>query len=66
MTKLLIGSGISKPVFISLFPDNTDTGLAVDYEKERAHQCYGKMTQIPGVNYSTLDMYSTQIEIEEV
>lgn len=66
LTKLLIGSGISKPVFISLFPDNTDTGLAVDYEKERAHQCYGKMVQIPGVSYSTLDMYSTQIEIEEV
>jgi hypothetical protein len=66
LTKLLIGSGMSKPVFISLFPDNTDTGLAVDYEKERAHQCYGKMVQIPGVTYSTLDMYSAQIDIEEV
>lgn len=66
LTKLLIGSGMSKPIFISLFPDNTDTGLAVDYEKERAHQCYGKMVQVPGVSYSTLDIYSTQIEIEEV
>lgn len=66
LTKILLGNGIPKPLFISLFPDNTDTGLAVDYEKERAHQVYGKLMQVPGVQYSTLDMYSTQIEIEEV
>ena len=66
LTKILLGNGLPKPIFISLFPDNTDTGLVIDYEKERAHQCYGKLTQVPGVQYSTLDMYSTQIEIEEV
>jgi hypothetical protein len=64
MTKLLLGNGISKPLFVSLFPDNGST--TNDYEMERAHQIYGKLMQTPGISYHTLDMYSSQIELEEV
>lgn len=66
VTKLFLGNGLPKPMFVSLFPDNTSSGLAIDYEKERAHQIYAKMMQVPGVQYSTLDMYSMQLELEEV
>lgn len=64
MTKILLGNGISKPLFVSLFPDNGST--TASWEMERAHQIYGKMMQTPGVSYHTLDMYSSQIELEEV
>jgi hypothetical protein len=64
MTKLLLGNGISKPLFVSLFPDNDSTTNY--YEMERAHQIYGKLMQTPGISYHTLDMYSSQIELEEV
>lgn len=64
MTKLLLGNGISKPIFVSLFPDNGSTATA--YEMERAHQIYGKLMQTPGISYHTLDMYSSQLELEEV
>ena len=66
VTKIFLGNGLPKPLFVSLFPDNTASGLAIDYEKERAHQIYGKMMQVPGVQYSTLDMYSMQLQLEEV
>lgn len=64
MTKLLLGNGISKPLFVSLFPDNGST--TASWEMERAHQIYGKIMQTPGISYHTLDMYSAQLELEEV
>jgi hypothetical protein len=64
MTKIVLGNGISKPLFVSLFPDNGSTTNS--WEMERAHQIYGKMMQTPGISYHTLDMYSSQIELEEV
>lgn len=64
LTKLFLGNGISKALFISLFPDNGST--TESWEQERAHQIYGKVMQIPGISYHTLEMYSAQLEIEEV
>jgi hypothetical protein len=64
LSKLMLGNGISKPIFVSLFPDNGTT--AVLAEMERAHQIYGKIMQVPGITYHTLDMYNTQLELEEV
>ena len=64
MTKILLGNGMPKPLLISLFPDST--GDISDYERERAHQIYGKMTQVPGISHTLLDIYSTQLDIEEV
>ncbi len=64
MTKIFLGNGIAKPMFVSLFPDST--GTDEDYQREYSHQIYGKMVQIPGVNYDYFDFYSTNIELEEV
>ncbi len=59
--RILKGNGLPKPILISLFPDNT-----TDWTKEQAHQIYGKLSQMPGITHSIYDMYSSQIEIEEV
>jgi hypothetical protein len=64
MTRLLLGNGMPKPLFVSLFPDST--GADEDFQREGIHQIYGKMVEIPGVSYTTLDIYSTSLEIEEV
>jgi hypothetical protein len=64
MTKILLGNGLPRPMLVSLFPDNT--GTATDYEKERAHQIYGKLVTLPGVTLDTPFTYSTQFDIEEV
>ncbi|CAB4175202.1 hypothetical protein UFOVP961_132 [uncultured Caudovirales phage] len=55
------GNGISRPIFISLFPDNLD-----NWEKEQAHQIYGKLSQLSDIQHPIFDTYSSQVEIEEV
>lgn len=64
LTKIMLGNGLPKPLFVSLFPNNGTTSAQA--EMERAHQIYGKLTVLPGISYSMLDIYSTQFEIEEV
>lgn len=64
LSRILLGNGLPKPLFVSLFPDNGTT--VVQAEMERAHQIYGKLMQVPGISYSMLDTYSTQLELEEV
>ena len=61
MSRILRGNGISKPLFVSLFPDNTS-----DPAKEQAHQVYGKLSQLSGIQHTMFDIYGTQIEIEEI
>lgn len=61
LLKILKGNGTAKPLFISLFPDN-DT----DWSKEQAHQIYGKLSQLGSISHPIYNMYSTQIEIEEL
>jgi hypothetical protein len=64
MTRIFMGNGISKPIFVSIFPDST--GDDVDYQREGLHQIYGKMKQIPGISYDYYEMYATSMELEEV
>ena len=64
LTRIMLGNGLPKPLFISLFPENGTTSAQA--EMERAHQIYGKLMQVPGISYSMLDTYSTQLELEEV
>ena len=54
------GSGTSRPLFVSLFPEDTDL------EKERDFQIYGKLSGINPITHSTLDLYSSSLEIQEV
>lgn len=60
LTKLLLGNGMSRPILVSLFPEDTDS------ERERSHQIYGKMMQAPGISYVNPDIYSVPLELEEV
>lgn len=60
LTRILKGNGLSRPIFISLFPDDSDTG------KEQAHQIYGKLSQSSPIQHPIFETYSTQIEIEEL
>jgi len=64
LTKIMLGNGLPRPLFISLFPNNGTTSTLA--EMERAHQIYGKLTTLPGISYRTLDMYNTQFDVEEV
>lgn len=59
--QIVKGNGLPKPLFISLFPDNSS-----DWAKEQAHQIYGKLSQLGGISHPIYEMYSTQIEIEEI
>jgi hypothetical protein len=60
-TRILRGNGLPRPLFISLFPDNVD-----EYDKEQAHQIYGKLSTLNDVTHPIFEMYSTSIEIEEI
>lgn len=55
------GNGVSKPMFISLFPNNNE-----DWDKEFQHQIYGKLAQLSPLQHPIFEMYSTQIEVEEI
>lgn len=57
---ILRGSGISKPIFVSLFPDDAEP------EKERDYQIYGKLSDLSPVTNSTLSFYSSNIQLEEI
>jgi hypothetical protein len=59
--RLIKNRGTKKPLFVSLFPDNTG-----DYVKEQMHQIYGKQVQLFGISHPIFDMYSSQVEIEEI
>ena len=64
MTRIFLGNGISKPLFVSIFPDST--GTDIDFQREGLHQIYGKMKQIPGISYDYYELYATSMELEEV
>lgn len=59
--EIVRGNGLPRPLFISIFPDNTD-----DFDKEQQHQIYGKLPQLSSISHPWLEMYSTNIEIEEI
>lgn len=64
MTQILLGNGLPKPIFVSLFPD-VDASAA-NYEKERSHQIYGKFTAMPGSQLDNPFTYSSTVSLEEV
>lgn len=59
-SKIVRGSGLPKPIFISLFPEDADSG------KEQIHQIYGKLSQLGPISHHIFEMYSTTIDIEEM
>ena len=59
MMNILRGNGMSRPIYLSLFPQDSDSS------NEQAFQVYGKLVQQTGVTLSNWNLYSTTIEIEE-
>lgn len=53
--------GLSNPLLISLFPDNT-----TDWSKERDYMIYGKLPQFNEIVHPIYNMYNSSIEIEEI
>jgi hypothetical protein len=58
--RIMRGSGITIPLFISLFPEDTDLS------REQSHQIYGKLSEISKLNYTLPNIYTTKISLEEV
>lgn len=56
---ILRGNGKIKPLYVSLFPNDTDTS------KEQHYQVYGKIKDSLSVGHSNWNLYSSTIEIEE-
>ena len=61
LTSILKGNGVTKPLLISLFPDNSE-----DWGKEQNFQVYGKIPQVSNITHTLFGIYSSQIEIEEI
>lgn len=64
ITKIFLGNGMPRPLFVSLFPNST--GADSDFQREGNHQIWGKMKQVPGVSYTSYEVYTTRLELEEV
>lgn len=61
LISILKGSGMYKPMLISLFPDNSE-----DWAKEQSFMVYGKLPQLNDLSHPIFGIYSTQIQIEEI
>lgn len=57
---IIRSKGMRKPVFISIFPEDADTG------KDQVYQIYGKLSQLYGIEHPIFEMYSSQVEVEEI
>jgi hypothetical protein len=59
-SRIVRGNGMPTPLLISLFPNDTDAA------KEQAHQVYGKLSSLSDITHPIFDMYSTNINLEEI
>jgi hypothetical protein len=57
---ILFGNGMSKPIFLSLYPNNSDASL------EAVHMIYGKLATSPSMSTPYFSYVAATIEIEEV
>lgn len=60
MWDILWGNGMSRPIFLSTYPNSSDLKL------EQAHQLYGKLVQTPVMGTPYFNSMSANIEIEEI
>lgn len=52
--------GKTKPLFISVFPENTDQ------QKEQMYSIYGKFNTLSNITHTMYSMYSSSIQLEEI
>jgi len=58
---LLKTSGLSRPLAVSLFPNNSD-----DWDAEGLYQIYGKLTDTAAVTHPMFTVYTSSVSIEEI
>ncbi len=58
--EIMGGNGLSRSMFISLFPED------LDVEKEQTYQIYGKLSSISGISHQMHTIYSGRVDIEEI
>ena len=59
ITNILKGNGMSRPIFVSLYPDDEDSSI------EQLYQVYGKLPQQSSVGIAYWNTYNTTLTIEE-
>lgn len=52
--------GKSKPLFVSVFPEDSDL------EREQMYSIYGKFTNLPNITYAMFTRYTTSLQLEEI
>lgn len=57
---VLRGNGMSRPVFVSLFPESDDPLL------EQDHQIYGKLPEVSAVSIPSYNTYCAPLALEEI
>lgn len=60
LIRIIKTNGLTKPLFVSLFPYDTDA------YKERDYQAYGKISGLSPVVHPIYSMYSSQLVVEEI
>ena len=60
MASLIQTNGLSKSIFVSVFPEDSDV------IKEYMYQIYGKLPSINSITHPNHILYSPQLELEEV
>ena len=58
--RIVRGNGLSRPLFVSLFPDSDDVEL------EQTHQVYGRLANLAAIVTPSFQAYTTTIEVEEL
>ena len=58
---LLKTSGLSRPLAVSLFPNNSD-----DWDAEGLYQIFGKLTDTAAVTHPMFSVYTSSVSIEEI
>lgn len=57
---ILRGNGLRKPLFISVFPEDSDT------VKEQNYQIYGKLNNLSSITHQFYALYSLPLTIQEI
>lgn len=52
--------GLSRPMFVSLFPESRDPAL------EQAHQIYGRLSALAAVSIPNYERYASSVDFEEI
>ena len=60
LSKILLSNGMKTPVFISLFPQDTDT------TREAIYQIYGKLSSSSAIAHTNYLLYGSSMSVEEI